>query len=505
METATGACGRPRANPTACSGRRAGNRREAICPPCAERYRQDAYQLISAGLKGGKGVPDTIAQHPAVFLTLTAPSFGVVHTRRFGASGRPLPCRARRDEPLCPRCLDYGGAVTCNNSLGALWRYTTIYVPRAMAHLCGMTQVALAEHVKPSYVKVAEYQRLGLVHLHVLARLDRAMPDYRAEQLRPPSKRFDVELLEHAIRQAVADVSAPVAAELGSARVRWGDQVDVRRLQTGEQRGEIAGYLAKYATKSTEQAGGLLHRVDPDDIKRAPVREHVRRYLRTAFDLNARAAKAARTTTRPAPAPAADVESDWNSAALAIRARRGDGHPRAAACPPAHGRRADWAHHSSDRHRVRAQRHHGGRRTRQPRQRARGRRRLDRARDTGSATRPPRSATHSVRARLRYRGHCLTKSRRYSTSFKALREARQAFVHAQILARSGDATQRAIAAARAEKRIASFEWVGTGHVTAADAFLAASAAARAREHRRLAREERVMGLQGVRATIEGGT
>jgi hypothetical protein len=78
-------------------------------------------------------------------------------------------------------------------------------------------------------------------------------------------------------------------------------------------------------------------------------------------------------------------------------------------------------------------------------------------------------------------------------------------VHAQILARSTDATQRAIATATAEQRIATFEWAGPGHVTAADAFLAASAAARAREHRRLARDERAMGLQGVRATIEGGT
>ena len=31
-----------------------GNRREAVCPPCAERYRYDAYHLISAGLRGGK-------------------------------------------------------------------------------------------------------------------------------------------------------------------------------------------------------------------------------------------------------------------------------------------------------------------------------------------------------------------------------------------------------------------------------------------------------------------
>ena len=63
-----------------------------------------------------------------------------------------------------------------------------------------------------------------------------------------------------------------------------------------------------------------------------------------------------------------------------------------------------------------------------------------------------------------YRGHCLTKSRRHSTTFKALREAREAYVHAQLLARSTDATQRAIAAATT--RTTAFEFVGAGHVTA---------------------------------------
>ena len=78
-----------------------GNRREAVCPPCAERYRQDAYHLISAGLRGGKGVPDTIAEHPAIFVTLTAPSFGLVHTRALDPAGEPRRCRPRRDAPLC--------------------------------------------------------------------------------------------------------------------------------------------------------------------------------------------------------------------------------------------------------------------------------------------------------------------------------------------------------------------------------------------------------------------
>ena len=58
-----------------------GNRRTAACPSCAETYRRDAYHLIRSGLIGGKGVPETVATHPAVFATFTAPSFGTVHTR----------------------------------------------------------------------------------------------------------------------------------------------------------------------------------------------------------------------------------------------------------------------------------------------------------------------------------------------------------------------------------------------------------------------------------------
>jgi hypothetical protein len=318
-------------------------------------------------------------------------------------------------EPLCPECFDYAAAVVWNNSLGELWRYTTIYLPRAMADLTGMTQAALKRQVRPAYVKVAEYQRRGLVHLHVLARLDRAMPTYRADELHPPAGRFDAELLEQAIRKTVTEVSAPVAPQLSAGRVRWGDQLDVRHLDTGEQRGEIAGYLAKYATKSTEQAGGLLHKINADQVDAVDVREHVRSYMRTAFELHDDTRGA---TSRPNQRP-----------------------PRLAACAHAFG----------------------------------------------------------------YRGHCLTKSRRYSTTFKVLRAAREAFVHAQILARSTDATQRAIAEATAETRVASFEFAGAGHVTAADAFLAASAASRAREHRRLAREEGAARLRGAGALVEGGT
>ena len=82
--------------PIACKTRRASR-----CPPCAEVYRTDTYQLIHAGLTGGKGIPATVADHPCVFVTLTAPSFGPVHARR-EKDGRVLACRPRRKDKTCP-------------------------------------------------------------------------------------------------------------------------------------------------------------------------------------------------------------------------------------------------------------------------------------------------------------------------------------------------------------------------------------------------------------------
>jgi hypothetical protein len=485
-----------------------GNRREAVCPSCAERYRGDAYQLIAAGLRGGKGLPDSVAEHPAVFFTLTAPSFGPVHTRPLGPDGQLRRCRPRRDaptcehgirascarvhaeddpclgEPLCLDCFDHTGAVIWNNLLGELWRRTTVYLPRTLARHVGMTQKRLRELVRVAYIKVAEYQRRGLVHLHVIARLDRAMPDYRADQLRPPDARFGAELLEQAVRDTVAHIDAPIPDELGGGRVRWGQEIDVRQLDHEERR-EVAGYLAKYATKSTEQAGGLLHRIDRDQIDTAPVREHVRRYLRTAFTLHDACKAAAKQRLAPA-------------------APRGPG-AESAADPNALARRA--LHAISDCERVRVRLTDGGDHTGRIIRWAPNHQPAELALDTGQTlaladvkviaggSAPRRRDRRDRRLaacahQLGYRGHCLTKSHRYSTTFTALRAAREQHVHEQLLAHSADSAQCALA--ESSERITHFRYVGQGHLTAADALLAASAAARAREQRRAAREARAM-------------
>jgi hypothetical protein len=101
-----------------------------------------------------------------------------------------------------------------------------------------------------------------------------------------------------------------------------------------------------------------------------------------------------------------------------------------------------------------------------------------------------------------YRGHCLTKSRRYSTTFKQLRADREAFAHAQLLAHSRDKSQLTIAAAAPDERRAHFELVGIGHFTAVEDLLAEHGRAREREGRRAGREALACALVD-RATIEG--
>jgi len=172
-----------------------GNRRSARCPACSALYRADTWQLIAAGLRGGKGLPDTITKHPRLFITLTAPAFGPVHSRRTHRPTartcrprtghcphqRPRGCALRHPAgdrrlgtPLCQQCFDYPGAVLWNAHVGELWRRTSISWQRALAHQAQLTPAALRRQLRISYTKVAEFQGRGLVHLHAVARLDAA-------------------------------------------------------------------------------------------------------------------------------------------------------------------------------------------------------------------------------------------------------------------------------------------------------------------------------------------
>ena len=65
--------------------------------------RTEPVVVKPSGLTGGKGVPATVAAHPCLFVTLTAPSFGPVHARREKNGPISKPCwrrRARRQNLL---------------------------------------------------------------------------------------------------------------------------------------------------------------------------------------------------------------------------------------------------------------------------------------------------------------------------------------------------------------------------------------------------------------------
>ncbi|WP_282202645.1 replication initiator protein RepSA [Kitasatospora fiedleri] len=272
-----------------------GNRRASRCPACARTYSADTYHLIRAGLAGddSKGVPATVRQHPRVFATLTAPSFGPVHNRpdkdvcRCGTvhpAGAPV-----LGTPLDPDAYDYAHAVLWNNHAPDLWRRFTIALRREVAKRAGLTRTELPEHARISYGKVAEYQRRGAVHFHAVIRLDG--PDGPDT---PPPPWATVALLDNAIRAAARRTGVPVpAAGNQPARVlQWGTQVDVRPIgafATGEiSERAVASYVAKYATKSAETTETVDRRIlERHELDRHQLPPHTRRLIEACWDLDA--------------------------------------------------------------------------------------------------------------------------------------------------------------------------------------------------------------------------
>jgi hypothetical protein len=386
-----------------------GDRRASVCPPCAETYRADTYQLIRAGLAGGKGMPESVAVHPCVFATFTAPSFGPVHTRVVTGGGKVARCRPRRKasfcphgrriscgqrhkeddaclgRPLCPDCYDYNASVVWNAHAGELWRRTIIGIRRHLGKLDGA-------RVRLSYAKVAEFQRRGLIHFHAIFRLDGQDPNH-PERVVPPPPAITADVLAGVIRAVAGTTWFATVAHPARPKgwdITWGAQVDPRVVKLTDD-GEVtdvavASYLAKYATKSTEPVGVPPGRITAENASAyATPRTHQGRLIAACLKLGNH--------------PHEDFKA----------LRR-------------------WAH------------------------------------------------------MLGYRGHFATKSRRYSTTMRALRSAR----------RDWHRRQHPLARRYADKSVitdANLEWAGRGWRTTGDALLALSAAAWAREHKRVAREE----------------
>jgi hypothetical protein len=141
-----------------------------------------------------------------------------------------------------------------------------------------------------TYAKVAEFQARGVVHVHTVIRLDG--PDGPETA---PTAWATAQRLAEAVGRAAARVSVTVQGSSGRELiVRWGEQIDVRPISPELQNGgvsqtAVAGYIAKYATKDAQIAGGLDRRLRYlRQIELADVTDHARRLMSSAWSVSPR-------------------------------------------------------------------------------------------------------------------------------------------------------------------------------------------------------------------------
>ncbi|GAA2714051.1 replication initiator [Micromonospora olivasterospora] len=498
-----------------------GNRRATVCPSCAQTYQRDAFQLLRAGLVGGKGVPESVAEHPAVFATFTAPSFGPVHARvvkrhtcanrkrcdcraepcharratdptaGLCPHGRPAVCWARHEQgdavlgrPLCLDCYDHDHQVVWNLFSGELWHRTKQAAERWLAKLArrrGIPRVEIVTAsgktrkvppVRLSPGKVAELQARGAVHFHAIARLDGVNPD-NPDAVVPPPAGFTVADLVDALRHAAAQIAfhTPNHPDRPDGwPIAWGEQVDLEPIATdgsGEVTdGMVAGYLAKYATKSTEATGHTSTRLTADTIGdyADPDGDHTARLIDACWRIGRPTGTPVPLSERPRdPRPTPGFVDRWECPDCGT-------HTRYASCPVCVAER-----------------------------------------QAALDTEPTKPATANPYARLRrwahmlgYGGHFLTKGRRYSVTFQLLRDTRIAYRRHEDHAHEHPTAAGPPAEQRDEVTtliVGTLTFAGVGWHTTGDALLANTAAAMARERRTTGREE----LAHEHATTPAGT
>ncbi|MGP5098326.1 replication initiator [Brachybacterium alimentarium] len=195
------------------------------CAPCAARSSRDAWMIGAAGISGLKSlkIPKPEEQY-FYFLTLTAPSFGPVHK-----VGR-CRCGESHEEddellhlPIDVASYDFTGAATFNLLAGRLWNRTVTRLKRVFGK-------------DIQYLLATEPQKRGLVHYHVIARSPRPLDPL-------------------AILAEAAEAAVYTGPRRSGDEIRWGCQIDCKRIKPGGESGRQAvNYIFKamsYTRKST--------------------------------------------------------------------------------------------------------------------------------------------------------------------------------------------------------------------------------------------------------------
>jgi len=208
---------------------RCGSRIASKCSSCAELYRGDWAAIARSGV-----FDPSVERHRFYLLTLTAPSFGRVHRVPRSAGKRMKRCGcgamhglvdvALRGVPLDPSTYDYLGQVAWNRDAGVLWDRTR----RRIRDRWDSAEFFL----------VREWQDRGVLHLHVLVRIERV----EAPGAGP---------LREAARTATA------ASKVDGSIVGWGEQVDAVVFRADGDGAKTIWYLSKalnYVMKDTARA-----------------------------------------------------------------------------------------------------------------------------------------------------------------------------------------------------------------------------------------------------------
>lgn len=207
--------------------RRCGTRLASKCPGCSELYVGDARRMVSSGADGSA----------LSWMTLTAPgagAFGAVHSgpdkrgrrRRCPCGVYHRPDTKAIGTPIDPSTYDYEKAARFNSHVSRLF---TVLVQK-LRRLTGQDL---------QLVRVVEFQRRGLAHIHALVR-----------------GTIDPGTLRLAIRGGINPATGRRIARTSSGGFAFGPQCDVRPVENA---GRVGAYLRKllaYAIKDVAEGVG---------------------------------------------------------------------------------------------------------------------------------------------------------------------------------------------------------------------------------------------------------
>jgi hypothetical protein len=213
---------------------RCGSRVKSRCGSCAELYRGDWAAIARSGVFDGP-----VENFRFYLLTLTAPSFGRVHRvpRDLGGGARECGCgvchtpedAGLRGVPLRPSTYDYAGQVAWNRDAGLLWDRTRRRVRDRWE--------------SAEYFIVREWQDRGVLHVHVIVRINRREAPM-------------ADVLREAARTAAA------VSKLDGSFVGWGAQAKCDAFRADGDGARTIWYLSKalnYVMKDVVQEDGAVH------------------------------------------------------------------------------------------------------------------------------------------------------------------------------------------------------------------------------------------------------